>query len=132
MYLLWDSVKVVSSCLTNSLDNFKTNSFLSVIKSFMEPQGCIFNQMGMVDKEILGVSNTLNSNSGADIIKSGQDKYNTMLKYSQKCNPQIQKLYLWRKQFQRGRFSMASCEPFGENILARSLVTSCRSDISVL
>ena len=40
--------------------------------------------------------------------------------------------HLPRKQFQRGLFSVANLEPFKENILAKSLVTSNLSSVSVL
>ena len=68
-HLFGHSIKVVSGCLTDSLDDLKPHSLFPVVKPLMEPQGGILSQVRVVDKEILGVSDTLHSNSRAHIIK---------------------------------------------------------------
>ena len=70
-YLLRHSIKVVGSCLADSLDNLKPHSLFPIIKPLMEPQGGVFTQVGVVDKEVLGIPDTLDSNPRAHIVKSG-------------------------------------------------------------
>ena len=70
--LLGHSIKVVSSRLTDSFDYLKPHSLLPVIKPLMEAQGGIFPQVGVVDKKVLGISDTFHSNPRAHIIKPGQ------------------------------------------------------------
>lgn len=82
--LLGHGIKVVSSRLTDSLDYLKPHPLFPVVKPLMEPQGGVLPQMGVVDKKVLGISDTFHSNPRAHIVKP--DKTHKIIKTVVKCS----------------------------------------------
>ena len=99
--------------------------------------------MGVIDYEVLGVADTLQSDGSIHIRKPTRTKQSMQrfryykIHCTYLCTAPVRGTlhfipYLPKKQFHKGLFSVASFDPLGENILASSLVTSRRSLVSTL